>query len=69
MPSYSYICKACDHKQNEVRSYESRKRIAKCDECGGRSAYTISAPSLWDDADTRWIRQHEMEGNGVRSHG
>lgn len=69
MPSYSYICKACHHRQNEIRTYEDRKRKAKCGECGGRSSYTISSPVVWDDADTRWVRQHEVEGNGVRSHG
>jgi len=69
MPTYSYSCTSCEHEHSEVRSYDDRLKKTKCDKCGSVSKYIISAPQVWDDADTRWIRQHECEGNGVRSHG
>jgi len=69
MPSYRYTCSKCDHEQNNIVSYSVRKRSQKCNECGGTAKFTISAPVIWDDAETRWVRAHECEGNGVRSNG
>ena len=69
MPTYRYNCTSCTSHQDEVRSYEGRMKKSKCGKCGSKATYIISAPTVWDDVDTRWIRQHESEGNGVRSHG
>jgi len=69
MPSYRYTCSKCDHEQNNIVSFEDRQKSQKCEECGSKAKYVISAPVVWDDVDTRWIRQHEVEGNGIRSNG
>ena len=67
MPTYDYHCNTCDHTTSEPRKFEQRKKVGQCEACGAKAVYVISFPTLWDDADTRWIKQHECEGNGVRS--
>lgn len=75
MPSYNYLCKSCNHIQTEFRCMCERKKKTNCVKCGDKAVLTVSAPTILLDgsnpdftaAHSRWVREHETRGNGVRS--
>jgi hypothetical protein len=52
-----------------------RKKKTNCVKCGDKAVLTVSAPTILLDgsnpdftaAHSRWVREHETKGNGVRS--
>lgn len=42
MPIYSYRC-GKGHDTEELRQYKARLRATKCESCGGRAEYIMSA--------------------------
>lgn len=70
MPSYNYTCKDCSNVQVDYRSMADREKPMKCYTCGGKALQSISLPNIQTlTKDERWIREHEVNGNGVRSNG
>lgn len=68
MPSYNYTCKDCDSVQVDFRSMADRQKPMKCCMCGGKALHSISFPSIQTmTKDERWVRDHEVNGNGVIS--
>lgn len=41
MPTYEYICKACDHSMTEVRSIHAPSPEHMCEKCGYRMVQVI----------------------------
>ena len=75
MPNYNYICTSCEHIQTEWRCMCERKKKTECVKCGSKSILTVSAPAILLDgsnpdftaAHSRWVKEHESRGNGVRT--
>lgn len=52
-----------------------RKKKTECVKCGSKSTLTVSAPTILLDgsnpdftaAHSRWVKEHESRGNGVRT--
>jgi len=68
MPTYNYTCKKCDHIQEEFRHMADCNDPTKCDKCGAKALKSLSTPALhlvWGE--DKFAREHEIEGNGVRS--
>ncbi len=68
MPNYNYTCKKCDHTHTEFRSMNDREAKSNCDKCGALAQQTLSAPALHLFQGDSFAREHEIEGNGVRSY-
>jgi putative FmdB family regulatory protein len=66
MPSYNYKCKKCGDIHISFRSIADRNKPSKCI-CGGKTKLGLSAPFVFPDATDRFARNHEIEGNGIRS--
>ena len=75
MPSYNYRCNSCGHVQEEFRFISERTKKTTCVVCGNSSKQTVSTPVILLDgsdpnfvaAHSRWVREHESRGNGVRT--
>lgn len=67
MPNYNYTCHK-GHTQVEFRSMADRETPSKCDKCGAKATQTLSAPVLHLYEGDSFAREHEIEGNGIRSH-
>mgnify|MGYP003388905736 CR=1 FL=1 len=67
MPTYNYTCKK-DHMHTEFRSMSERSSSTKCPTCGSIAHQTLSTPALHTFTGDKFAREHEVEGNGIRSH-
>jgi putative FmdB family regulatory protein len=68
MPHFNYTCEVCGNTQEEFRPSSERTKEAICFKCGNPSQQSFSTPSLiLMTSEDRWVRDHEVEGNGVRS--
>ena len=74
MPSFNYHCKSCDTTIEDFRNFKDREKSQDC-KCGAKAAKTFSTPSLLFDgsdpdrisAHSRWVKEHEVSGNGIRT--
>jgi len=67
MPTYNYRCNK-DHKFTEFRFMDDRDDVSNCEKCGSKVVRTPSIPSLNLYKGDSFAREHEIEGNGVRSY-
>ena len=66
MPTYNYKCTKCHNTQEELRMMCERDNKATCTKCGGKK--TLSSPpvhTMWGE--DKFAREHEVNGNGIRS--
>ena len=68
MPTYNYSCEK-NHTYTEFRFIDHRDLTSKCDKCGSKVVRTPSMPSVHTFSGDSFAREHEIEGNGVRSYG
>lgn len=68
MPTYDYACGKCNHIQEDFRDFSDRTNPMACKKCGGIATQMIPLPAFETlTSDERWVREHEVKGNGVRS--
>lgn len=68
MPTYNYTCKN-DHTHTAIRSMSDSDKNSTCPECRSKATQTLRAVTFHAiGAYDRFTRQHEIEGNGVRSY-
>jgi len=68
MPTYDYACRTCYSVQEEFRTVVERSDPVECKLCGSNMVQAVSKPNIQTlTSDERWVREHEVNGNNVRS--
>ena len=54
MPIYEYKCDECDHRHDEIRSYELRDQVTVCERCGHESFRVEAAKTFFSLRGDGW---------------